>query len=195
MPYPLAINCLPLLCICCVSHVSLHSSCFINIFVYVCKRRNTWLVKWFMVEILIGSLNFIWIIIKCWVTQFFFFFFFFFFRATLLAYGGSQARGRIRAVALAYARATEAPDPSHICKSHHSSQQRQILNPLSEARDRTCNLKVPSWIHFHWATTGTLGYSILMEVFNWYANNVNTSIYDITIEFFFFFYHLRGDFI
>ena len=28
-------------------------------------------------------------------------------------------------------------DPSHICKLHHSSWQRPILNPLSQARDRT----------------------------------------------------------
>ena len=32
----------------------------------------------------------------------------------------------------------------------------QILNPLSEARDRTQNLMVPSQIHFHCAATGTL---------------------------------------
>ena len=38
---------------------------------------------------------------------------------------------------------------------HHSSQQHQILNPLSEARDQTCNLMVPSQIHFHCATMGT----------------------------------------
>ena len=30
---------------------------------------------------------------------------------------------------------------------HHSSQQCQILNPLSKARDRTCNLMVSSRIH------------------------------------------------
>ena len=33
--------------------------------------------------------------------------------------------------------------------------QRQILNPLSEVRDRTRNLMVPSWIYFCCATTGT----------------------------------------
>uniref|UniRef100_A0A8D0PDY6 Odorant binding protein 2B n=1 Tax=Sus scrofa TaxID=9823 RepID=A0A8D0PDY6_PIG len=37
----------------------------------------------------------------------------------------------------AYATATAMPDPSHICNLHHSSRQCQILNPLSEARDRT----------------------------------------------------------
>ena len=37
----------------------------------------------------------------------------------------------------AYTTATAMPDPSHICNLHHSSWQRQILNPLGEARDRT----------------------------------------------------------
>ena len=36
----------------------------------------------------------------------------------------------------AYAAATATPDLSCVCDLHHSSQQRQILNPLSEARDR-----------------------------------------------------------
>ena len=39
---------------------------------------------------------------------------------------------------LAYTTAT--PDPSHICDLHYSSQQLQILNPLSEAKDQTCIL-------------------------------------------------------
>ena len=37
----------------------------------------------------------------------------------------------------------------------HSSWQHQILNPLSEARDQTCNLMVPSLIRFHCTTMGT----------------------------------------
>ena len=35
----------------------------------------------------------------------------------------------------AYPRATATRDPSHVCSLHHSSWQRRILNPLSEARD------------------------------------------------------------
>ena len=35
-----------------------------------------------------------------------------------------------------YATATEIPDLRHVCYLHHSSEQRQILNPLNEARDR-----------------------------------------------------------
>ena len=38
--------------------------------------------------------------------------------------------------------ATVMQDLSHFCDLHHSSQQCQILNPLSEAKDRTCNLMV-----------------------------------------------------
>ena len=40
----------------------------------------------------------------------------------------------------AYATATVTRDLSHICDLHHSSQQCQVLNPLNEASDRTCNL-------------------------------------------------------
>ena len=36
--------------------------------------------------------------------------------------------------------ATATPDRSHVCDLHHSSRQRQILNPLSKARDQTCIL-------------------------------------------------------
>ena len=47
------------------------------------------------------------------------------------------------------------PDRSPIFNLHHSSQQHQILNPLSEARDQTCILMDANQIRFHWATTGT----------------------------------------
>ena len=40
----------------------------------------------------------------------------------------------------AYTTATATPDPSHIFNPSHSLQQCWILNPLSEARDRTCIL-------------------------------------------------------
>ena len=55
----------------------------------------------------------------------------------------------------AYARTTATPDPNQVCDLHHSSQQRLIPNSLREARDRTCNLMVPRWIHFRCATMGT----------------------------------------
>ena len=54
-----------------------------------------------------------------------------------------------------YATATAPPDPSRVQDLHHGSWQHWILNPLSEARNRTCNLMVPSRIHFLCAMTGT----------------------------------------
>ena len=60
------------------------------------------------------------------------------FRATPVAYGSSQARGQIGAVATA----TATQDLSHDCDLNHSSWQCWILNPLNEAMDRTMS----SWI-------------------------------------------------
>ena len=48
----------------------------------------------------------------------------------------------------AYTTATATRDPSRVCDLHHSSRQRRILNPLTEARDRTCVLMDTSQIHF-----------------------------------------------
>ena len=62
------------------------------------------------------------------------------------AYGGSQARGPIGAVATGLRQSHSNQDPSHVCNLHHSSRQRRILNPLSKARDWTRNLMVPSRI-------------------------------------------------
>ena len=44
---------------------------------------------------------------------------------------------------LAYDTATATPDLSCVCNIHHSSWQRWFLNPLSKAKDWTCNLMVP----------------------------------------------------
>ena len=54
----------------------------------------------------------------------------------------------------AYTTATAISDPNHICDLHCSAWQCWILNPLSEARNRTCVLMDTSQIHFHWAMTG-----------------------------------------
>ena len=47
-----------------------------------------------------------------------------------------------------YTTAKTTPDPSRICELHHSSWQRQVLEPLSEARDQTHVLRDPSQIHY-----------------------------------------------
>ena len=51
----------------------------------------------------------------------------------------------------AYATATGTQDLSLVCKLYCSSQQRQILNPLSRAGDQTLLLMDTSW-----ATTRSL---------------------------------------
>ena len=46
-----------------------------------------------------------------------------------------MAKGQVRTTGKAYATARATPDPSHIYDPRWSLQQRQILNPLGEARD------------------------------------------------------------
>ena len=79
-------------------------------------------------------------------------------------YGGSQPRDLTGAVAasLCHTTATTTRDPSHSCDLHHSSRQCQILNPLSEARDRTRDPMAPSQIHFHCAR-----WELLLFIFYW----------------------------
>ena len=55
----------------------------------------------------------------------------------------------------AYATATAPRDPNLVCDLHHSSWQRWIPDPPSEARDRTCILMDTSRGRFHCTTTGT----------------------------------------
>ena len=77
-------------------------------------------------------------------------------RVAPLVYGSSLAKGEIRAaVVLACATATPTQDLSCICNLHQSSQQCQILNPLSEASVWTCVLMDTSWVPYCWALMGT----------------------------------------
>ena len=48
---------------------------------------------------------------------------------------------------LAYTPATAMPDLRLMCDLHHSSGQRQVLNPLSMDRDQTHILMDPSQVH------------------------------------------------
>ena len=57
---------------------------------------------------------------------------------------GPGAKSELQLPAYTTAKATQ--DPSRIYDPHHSSRQRQIFNPLIEARDRTCFLMDASQI-------------------------------------------------
>ena len=86
-----------------------------------------------------------------------------------MAYGGSHARVRIGAVAAglchSYSNVGSEPRlPPTPQLTAHSSWQCRILSPLSEARDRTHNLMVPSWVHFCCATLGTPDLSVFKSV-------------------------------
>ena len=50
---------------------------------------------------------------------------------------------------LAYATGTATQDPSCVFDLHHSSQQRRMLNPLSEARNGIFILMDTSRDHYH----------------------------------------------
>ena len=86
-------------------------------------------------------------------------FFFLVFRATLAAYGSSHMLRigvKLKLQLLqAYATDTAMRDLHRVCNLHHSSQQRRILNPPSEARDQTCVFMNTIRFHFHSVTIGT----------------------------------------
>ena len=68
-----------------------------------------------------------------------FFFFFFFFLGLHPQHAEVPRLGvKLELQPQADITATVTQDPSLIFDLHHSSQQRWILNPLTEARDRTC---------------------------------------------------------
>ena len=75
----------------------------------------------------------------------FFFFFFCLLRAAPEACGRSQARGGIGAVATSLHH--NHSNQHRFQAASATSRQRRILNPLSEARDQTCILMVPNWVH------------------------------------------------
>ena len=95
----------------------------------------------------------------CWsdnCDNFFFFSFFVCFLGPNPQHMGVPRLGvQLELQLLAYITVTAMPDPSRACNLHHSSWQRWILNPLSEARDWTCDLMIASWICFPCAMMGT----------------------------------------
>ena len=85
---------------------------------------------------------------------------FIYFLAVPTAYGGSQARGRIRDTAAGHSHSSTRSKP-HLRPTPQLTAM-PTLNPLSEAGDQTRNLMVPSWIHFLCATMGTPTISYMM---------------------------------
>ena len=77
--------------------------------------------------------------------------FFFFFRAYLGHMEVPRLGVQSELLLPAYTTATTTPDPSCACDLHHNSRQCWIPNPLSKARDQTCNPTAPSRIRFRCA--------------------------------------------
>ena len=88
--------------------------------------------------------------------------FFWLFRAKPLAYRSSQASCSCQPTP----KATATKDLSHVCDLYHSSQQCQILNPLSKARDWTHVLADTSWVRYCWAMVETPGNSVFNSLKN-----------------------------
>ena len=55
----------------------------------------------------------------------------------------------------AHTTATATPDSSHVFDLYHSSRQRRIPDPLSEAGDRTRDLMDASWVREPLSYDGT----------------------------------------
>ena len=73
--------------------------------------------------------------------------FFVFSRAAPVAYEDSQARGLIGAAATDLNQSHSNVGSEPFYDLHHSSQKCWILNPLSEGRDQTHNLMIPSQVY------------------------------------------------
>ena len=78
--------------------------------------------------------------------------------------GVPRLRAKLELQLPGYATATAMQDPSCVCDLHHSSRQRWIPDPLSEARDQTHTLTDTSWIRFCCATMGNPWNSILVHI-------------------------------
>ena len=117
-------------------------------------------------------------------TRFYLFIYFYFlkyfvllFMATLMVYGGSQARGLIGATTAGHSHSNTGSKP-HL-RPTHSSQKRKILNPLSKTRDWTCNLIVPSWICFCYTMKGTPVHSFLKSPDSIFCGKAEVSLGEI----------------
>ena len=123
------------------------------------RRRNlmcTWLLKLASLE---SFSSYYWprvlsvIPFNCWNSSFTAIFIFF--RAEPAAYGSSQLVVKLQLQLPAYTTAAATQDLRHVCDLNHRSQQCQIPDMLSEARDWTCILMDSSRIHFRCAMKET----------------------------------------
>ena len=86
------------------------------------------------------------------------------FRATPAAYGGSQARDRIRTVATGLCHSH-----SNIRSEWHLRRTSQLMatpdpQPLKKTRDQTCVLMDTSQIRYHWGMTEThILYAVIFQ--------------------------------
>ena len=81
---------------------------------------------------------------------------FYFIRVALMAYGGSQTRGWIGAVAASLHHShNSAGSETYLWPAPHSSQQSGILNTLSKVRDQTASPCILIGFINCWAETGT----------------------------------------
>ena len=89
----------------------------------------------------------------CFVDRFIciFFFFFSFLGPNLQHMEISRLGVESELQLLAYVTAIATWNPSHVCDLYHSSWQCWIVNPLNEARDRTCVLMGTCQVPYHWA--------------------------------------------
>ena len=147
-----------------------------------------------LVDILILNLVFVFFNLICKrpnLVILFFFFLFFFFSAAPAAYGSSQARGWIKAALQlpAHATATATRDPRPIFNLCCSSRQHGIPKPMIETRDQNWVLVDTSWVlnplshngnfqsffhstNFYWSATIlgpllSIGYKVLALLWSW----------------------------
>ena len=87
-----------------------------------------------------------------------------------MAYGSSQIRGQSEVqLPTCTTAAAMLWHLSHVYDLHHSSQQHQILDPLSKARDQIWILTDTSQVCYHWAKTRT---PQLILILNFYVPSV-----------------------
>ena len=90
-----------------------------------------------------------WTLMFCFVL---FFFFFFLFGAAPAVYGSSQARGRIGATPASLHHSHSNAGSKMCLPPTPQTQQHQILNPMSRARDWSCVPMDTCWACYCWAT-------------------------------------------